>query len=181
MRHGVLPKTLHVDTPTSHVDWAGGAVELLTERRAWPEVDRPRRTGISAFGASGTNAHVIVEQGPEHETEHQDTSREEPSGFVPWVVSGKTEAALRAQADRLHTFVTERPELDLLDAAGSLLRGRTAFDRRAVVVAGGRAELLDGLEAVASGGVAPGVVSGTGSSGGRPVFVFPGQGSQWAG
>ncbi|MEE1743996.1 acyltransferase domain-containing protein, partial [Streptomyces sp. JV184] len=99
----------------------------------------------------------------------------------PWVVSGKTEAALRAQAERLHAFITERPELDLGAAAYSLLHSRTAFEHRAVVVAGDRGELLDGLEALASGGVALGVVSGVGTVGRRAVFVFPGQGSQWLG
>ncbi|WP_150130428.1 type I polyketide synthase, partial [Streptomyces sp. 150FB] len=178
MRKGVLPKTLHVDAPSSHVDWAGGAVELLTEQRAWPEVDRLRRAGISAFGMSGTNAHVILEQVPAPELE---AVASEPSGFVPWVVSGKSAEALRAQAELLRAFVTERPGLDLAGVGAALVSARSVFERRAVVVAGDRAELLAGLEAVASGGVAPGVVSGTGSSGGRPVFVFPGQGSQWAG
>uniref|UniRef100_UPI0015F02DDD type I polyketide synthase n=1 Tax=Streptomyces sp. WELS2 TaxID=2749435 RepID=UPI0015F02DDD len=88
LRHGVLPKTLHVDEPSSHVDWSAGAVELLTEEREWPAVDRPRRAGISAFGASGTNAHVIVEQAPE---QAQQPDEPLPSGVVPWVVSGRSE------------------------------------------------------------------------------------------
>ncbi|MEV6029451.1 beta-ketoacyl synthase N-terminal-like domain-containing protein, partial [Streptomyces sp. NPDC052036] len=154
LRNGVLPKTLHVDAPSSHVDWSAGAVELLTEQRAWPELDRPRRAGISAFGASGTNTHVIVEQAPEHESEPGDHPHGELSGLVPWVVSGKSEAALCAQAERLRAFVAERPGLDLVGAASSLLRGRSVFEHRAVVVAGGRGELLGGLGVVASGGVA---------------------------
>ncbi|MER5435028.1 type I polyketide synthase [Streptomyces sp. NPDC002588] len=170
-----------MDEPSSHVDWSAGAVELLTEQRAWPELDRPRRAAVSAFGASGTNAHVIVEQGPELESEIEDRPDSEPSGLVPWVVSGRTEAALRAQAERLRAFVIEHPGLDVADTAYSLLRSRTAFEHRAVVVAGDRAELLGGLEALASGGVAPGVVSGVGVAGRRAVFVFPGQGSQWLG
>ncbi|MFJ9847729.1 type I polyketide synthase, partial [Kitasatospora sp. NPDC101155] len=99
LRHGVLPKTLHVDTPSAEVDWSAGAVELLTEARAWPEVDRPHRAGVSAFGISGTNAHVIVEEAVE-----EDSAADDPSvvpGVVPWVVSAKSEKALDAQLERL--------------------------------------------------------------------------------
>ncbi|WP_143145124.1 ketoacyl-synthetase C-terminal extension domain-containing protein, partial [Streptomyces humi] len=162
LRHGVLPETLHVDAPSSHVDWSSGAVELLREQRVWPELERPRRAAVSAFGASGTNAHVIVEQSPdpEHPSEGENRSDNEPSGLVPWVVSGRTEEALRAQAGRLHAFVAERPDLGLADAASSLVSGRAVFDHRAVVVAGDRGELLRGLGGLASGVVSAGVVSG---------------------
>ncbi|MEV6131864.1 SDR family NAD(P)-dependent oxidoreductase [Streptomyces violaceusniger] len=185
MRHGVLPKTLHVDAPSSHVDWSEGQVELLTEARAWPETGEPRRVGVSSFGVSGTNAHVILEQAPEAETEAE--VAEEPAdggvaGPVAWVVSGKTDTALRVQAGRLREFVAERPELGAADVALSLATTRFAFEQRAVVTGTSREELLERLEAVAEGAKLPGVVWGKDAeTPGRSVFVFPGQGAQWVG
>ncbi|MCQ9178853.1 polyketide synthase, partial [Streptomyces sp. IBSBF 2953] len=111
LRHGVLPRTLHVDAPSSHVDWAAGAVELLTEQRAWPELDRPRRAAVSAFGMSGTNAHLLLEQAPDSSAGKAGAPAED--GLVPWVVSGRSAQALRAQAESLRAFVAGRPGLDL--------------------------------------------------------------------
>ncbi|MEU6381068.1 type I polyketide synthase [Streptomyces sp. NPDC046909] len=182
MRHGVLPKTLHVDRPSTHVDWSAGAVELLTEARDWTtEGDRPRRAGVSAFGVSGTNAHVILEQAPEADTEPEVTTGELPGGLVPWALSARTEDALRAQARKLHAFATADPGLDLADAAASLVSSRTAFEHRAVALGADRAELLDALEALSEGTESPAVVRGTAAEPGGTVFMFPGQGSRWAG
>ncbi|WP_448331392.1 type I polyketide synthase [Streptomyces sp. DSM 41534] len=184
MRHGVLPKTLHVDAPSSHVDWSEGQVELLAESRPWPETGEPRRAGVSSFGVSGTNAHVILEQAPEVEV---DTEAEEPAGGgvagpVAWAVSGKSDAALRAQAERLREYVAERSELSAADVALSLATTRAAFEQRAVVIGTSRQELIERLEAVAEGAELPGVVHGSDAeTPGRSVFVFPGQGAQWVG
>ncbi|MFT9473010.1 SDR family NAD(P)-dependent oxidoreductase [Streptomyces sp. Mo3] len=185
MRHGVLPKTLHVDAPSSHVDWSEGQIELLTEARAWPETGEPRRVGVSSFGVSGTNAHVILEQAPEVEAEAE--VAEEPAdggvaGPVAWVVSGQSDTALRAQAGRLREFVAARPELGAADVALSLVTTRFAFEQRAVVTGTSREELLERLEAMAEGAKLPGVVWGKDAeTPGRSVFVFPGQGAQWVG
>ncbi|MFD8708789.1 type I polyketide synthase, partial [Kitasatospora sp. NPDC059648] len=122
LREGVMPKTLHVDRPSTKVDWSAGSVELLTEGRPWPEVGRPRRAAVSSFGISGTNAHVILEQAPaEKAVEAVEVTVDAP---VPWVVSGKTEAALRDQAARLAAFVGERPELSPVDVGYSLALSR---------------------------------------------------------
>ncbi|UXI82036.1 acyltransferase domain-containing protein, partial [Streptomyces vinaceusdrappus] len=170
MRHGVLPRTLHVDEPSPHVDWSEGAVELLTEAREWVSDGRPRRAGISSFGISGTNAHVILEEAPvQDETEEEAAA---PLPVVPWVLSGRNEAALRAQADRLAEHVAAREELSPLDVAFSLATTRSVFEHRAVVVGRDREELLRGLATVASGGT---------PVAGRTAFVFSGQGSQRAG
>ncbi|WP_157530942.1 type I polyketide synthase, partial [Microtetraspora niveoalba] len=178
MRHGVLPPTLHADEPTSHVDWAAGAVELLTEARPWPSADRPRRAGVSSFGMSGTNAHLILEAAPAAEASE---ARPVPD-VVPWLLSARTAGSLTAQAERLRGFVAERPELASVDVARSLL-SRAALGRRAVVLGSDLAASADGLAALARGVAWPGVVQGVAAEGaGRGVvFVFPGQGSQWVG
>jgi acyl transferase domain-containing protein len=179
IRHGVLPKTLHVDEPSPHVDWSSGAVRLLEESVAWPEADRPRRAAISAFGISGTNAHVLVEQAPAADA--PDAERPTSDGLLlPWVLSGRGVAALRGQAARL-VPVLEDDDRALVDVAFSLATSRASFSERAVVVAADRAEVLIGLDAVTQGVSASGVVTGSADVEGRTAFVFPGQGSQWVG
>jgi acyl transferase domain-containing protein/NADPH:quinone reductase-like Zn-dependent oxidoreductase/short-subunit dehydrogenase/surfactin synthase thioesterase subunit/acyl carrier protein len=172
LRHGLMPKTLHVDEPTSQVDWSAGAVEVLTEARDWPEVDRVRRAAVSSFGISGTNAHVILEQAFED-------ARVEPGEamrVVPWVLSGRTPEALRSQAVRLRSYVDDRLSLGAADVGFSLATTRAALQHRAVVVGRDRAELLAGLDGVADSAAGSGVAGA-----GKSVFVFPGQGSQWSG
>ncbi|MCX4723209.1 type I polyketide synthase [Streptomyces sp. NBC_01306] len=190
MRHGLLPRTLHVDEPTDQVDWSTGNVRLLTEARPWPENERPRRAGVSSFGFSGTNAHVIVEQAPELSPE-QATDRgsapvpEQPpqqaTGVLPWALSARTGPALRAQAGRLIAHLDEHPGLRAADVGHSLLTGRTVFDQRAVVVGSDRESLLTGLHALSEGLPSAGLVQGTAEEPGKTVFVFPGQGSHWPG
>ncbi|MFE6617236.1 type I polyketide synthase, partial [Amycolatopsis sp. NPDC057786] len=167
LRNGTLPETLHVDGPTDQVDWSAGAVELLTESRPWPEVERSRRAGVSSFGISGTNAHVILEQAPA--VAGPDPSPE--AGVVPWVLSAKSADALRAQAGRLAEFVRARPDLSFVDIGASLVRSRASFGHRAVVVGESRDTLLEALTSLEP----------MASAGSGVVFVFPGQGSQWVG
>jgi 8,8a-deoxyoleandolide synthase len=182
MRHGVLPRTLHVDAPTPQVDWSAGSVRLLTEPVAWPAGEEPRRAGVSSFGISGTNAHVILEEAPAVEAEAAPEPGAEPagSGRLAWVVSARSAEALAASAGRLAEFVTARPELSAASVAGSLVAGRAALSHRAVVVGAELAGLVAGVRAVADGAPAGNVVSGVAGDP-RVVLVFPGQGSQWAG
>ncbi|WP_256252168.1 type I polyketide synthase [Streptomyces sp. yr375] len=186
MRHGMLPRTLHVDEPSPYVDWSAGGVRLLTEARSWPERDRPRRAGVSSFGISGTNAHVIVEQAPETAAEAAVVSPAAAntvlrSGPVPVVVSGQTAAALRAQAERLAAHLERRPELTLEDVARASATTRAGLEHRAVLTAADRADLVRGLRTLAADEESPDLVRGVADVAGRTVFVFPGQGAQWAG
>ncbi|MEU7109535.1 type I polyketide synthase [Streptomyces sp. NPDC046215] len=186
LRHGRLPATLHADEPSPHVDWSSGAVRLLTEPLPWPKGERPRRAGVSAFGVSGTNAHVILEEAPVEDAVAVDLE-EQPVLPLPWPVSAKSDGALRAQAGQLREFLTGHPDVPLTDVGFSLASGRSVFDHRAVVLAGDRDGFLDGLSALAAGEEHPSVIQGTSTStststsAGGTVFVFPGQGGQWAG
>nr|AXL05573.1 polyketide synthase [uncultured bacterium] len=178
LEHGVMPPTLHVAEPTPEVDWSAGAVELLTEARDWPRNGHPRRAGVSAFGISGTNAHVILEEAPHDEPEPGETP--EPAGTVPLVLSAGSPRSLAAQADRLAKFLESGAE-PLARTAGALVSQRALLGDRAVVVAGTDDEALAGLRALARGDAAPGVVTGTAGASGSVALVFPGQGSQRVG
>ncbi|MYS79516.1 type I polyketide synthase, partial [Streptomyces sp. SID5474] len=175
MRRGVLPQSLYVDEPTPHVDWTAGAVELLTRARPWPRSDHPRRAGVSSFGASGTNAHVILEQAPSASA-GVETPRPAPR-LLPVPVSAKSAAALRDQALRLRAHLAAHPDLSPLDLAYSLATSRTAFEHRAVLVTGDRGELDSAVAALARGESAPGLVRETVVEG-KLAFLFTGQGSQ---
>ena len=185
MRHGLLPRTLHVDAPSPNVDWGAGQVKLLTDAEAWPaRPDGPRRAGVSSFGVSGTNAHVILEEAPAAELSEipdpADPADPRPLPVTPVLLSARGEAALRAQADRLRGFLIAQPEVSLADAGFSLATTRAQLEHRAAVVAADRGALLTGLAALAAGDPAADVVQGLAGNG-RTVFVFPGQGAQWAG
>jgi acyl transferase domain-containing protein/NADPH:quinone reductase-like Zn-dependent oxidoreductase/acyl carrier protein len=180
MRYGMVPATVHLDSPTPQVDWSPGTIEVVRRTCPWPDqADRPRRAGVSAFGISGTNAHVILEQAPPALATATPAGSAMPA--IPWVLSAKSAPALAGQAARLLRFVEQRADLDPHDVALSLVTTRALFDHRAVAVGADRDELLSGLAAIASGAPAPNVVTGKATATGGTVFIFPGQGSQWPG
>ena len=178
LQHARLPRTLHADTPSPHVDWSSGTVKLLTEPENWPDRGRPRRAGVSAFGISGTNAHVILEQAPDDDASDDGAREQLPA--VPWLLAARDETGLAAQAQQLQEYLLARPTLDPVDVGWSLATTRTGLPERAVVVGADREELLVRLAemAAAPSGGPMGEVSG---SVGRVGFVFTGQGAQWIG
>ncbi|GAA1312929.1 hypothetical protein GCM10009634_81460 [Saccharothrix xinjiangensis] len=209
LHHGVLPRTLHVDRPSDQVDWSTGAVRLLDEQRPWPRAEgRLRRAGVSSFGVSGTNAHVVLEEFPaepaagatepsatatpegiatpaEPATSTTAATPAEPAGprgaAGPWVLSAHSGPALRAAAERLRAHVLDT-DPHPVDVGWSLAAGRAVLEHRAVVFGRDRQELLTGLAALADGHDAgPGLVSGRAARRSRPVLLFSGQGTEWAG
>ncbi|MEU8438253.1 type I polyketide synthase [Streptomyces sp. NPDC029216] len=189
LRHGLLPRTLHADEPTPHVDWTAGAVRLLTAPVTWePDADgRPRRAGVSSFGMSGTNAHVIIEEAPGPDPDPvADTA---PAGApaplraaaTALPLAARTVPALEEQAARIAALLRENPDTTPGDTGYALATTRTPFAERAVAVGEDRDELIAALDALASGASHAGAVRGTATAPAQPVFVFPGQGSQWPG
>ncbi|MFE3497962.1 SDR family NAD(P)-dependent oxidoreductase, partial [Streptomyces sp. NPDC059175] len=193
MQHGVLPRTLHAERPSTHVDWSEGDVRLLTDAVDWPETDHPRRAGVSAFGVSGTNAHVVLEQAPPDdaapETDGPDSAEPAPPAeqpgpaprsaarlpVVPWVLSARSAPALRAQAAQLLDRIDPLTD-DAEDVGASLATTRTAFEERAVVLGEDRPELLRNLARFAQGDDTAAVRGTVGR--GKTAFLFAGQGAQ---
>jgi acyl transferase domain-containing protein len=181
MRHGIMPRTLHIDQPSTHVDWTTGAVELLTEPRTWNPHQHPRRAAISSFGISGTNAHIIIEEVPTEDPTPAVVRTDTSAPVVPWVLSAKTRSAMAAQARELYARLLSRPDLDTQDVAYSLATSRSALEYRTAVVGSDRAELLEGVKALAEQGMEADAVGGRAHPGSQVAFLFSGQGSQRAG
>ncbi|MEU1702988.1 type I polyketide synthase [Streptomyces pseudogriseolus] len=194
LQHGRLPRTLHVDRPSTHVDWDAGHVRLLTEPADWPATgDRPRRAAVSSFGISGTNAHVILEAAPEPEPEPESEATDTPAAgttaagataaparplpLAPWFVSARSAEALRGQAARLLKHVADHPDDDPHDTARALVTTRQTFEHRAAVLAPDTAAARDALRALADGEEHPALVTGR-TLRGATAFLFPGQGAQ---
>ncbi len=197
MRHGVLPKTLHLDEPSPHVDWEAGAVELLGEAQPWEPNGHPRRAGVSSFGISGTNAHLILEEAPKAEAgsdlgsakpEPGSAAAEQPADqqsgevapeppAIPLPLSAKGPEALREQAERLVSHLGKHPDLDPTDVAFSLATTRAKLEHRATAIGENREQLLEILGALAEGKPHPNLIQGRATSG-RLAFLFSGQGAQ---
>ncbi len=192
LRHGMLPRTLHAEEPSPHVDWSEGEVALLGKEVVWERNGRPRRAGVSSFGISGTNAHVILEEAPvASQTDVVDAASVNGvnegagsptrSGAIPFVLSAAGSAALAAQAARLRAFITRKPSSELYDIGAALALQRGSLSHRAVAVADGAEDLASALTTIERGEFGEDAVGGVSASGGAVAFMFSGQGSQWAG
>jgi acyl transferase domain-containing protein/aryl carrier-like protein len=184
MRHSTLPQTLHIDEPSPHIDWSDRTVTLLTEPRAWPENGHPRRAAISSFGISGTNAHLILEE-PPLPAEVAEPAADEPRAsdvVVPWVLSAKSEPALRTQAAQLRDHVRADPGSAPVPVARALATGRTHFDHRAAITATGVGDFVHHLDLLATGQHSTAITTGrTGGRHGKIAFLYSGQGTQHPG
>ncbi len=186
MREGTLPRTLHMDAPSSKVEWETGEIELLAESRTWERNGRPRRAAVSSFGVSGTNAHVILEEAPEqHEDAPVDRGSDKPAerivgGPAPLVLSARSEPALREAAARLVAHMQSDPAVDPADVAYSLATTRHAFEHRGVALGGNRGQLMAALAALAAGEPSEGAVAARARPG-KVAYLFSGHGSQWLG
>ncbi|HWN32711.1 MAG TPA: SDR family NAD(P)-dependent oxidoreductase, partial [Pseudonocardia sp.] len=187
LRHQKLPRSLHSEAPSPHVDWSAGQVRLLSEPVDWPVNGRPRRAGVSAFGISGTNAHAILEEAPGDPVTPIEPAQPAvlTGGSRAWLVSGRTPGGLLAQAARLAEFVsapTGPDPVDITDVGWSLATSRSAFEHRAVLLGADRETLTSGLMALAADAQASSVVRGVVPAGRPKVgFLFAGQGAQRAG
>jgi acyl transferase domain-containing protein/NADPH:quinone reductase-like Zn-dependent oxidoreductase/acyl carrier protein len=180
LQHEMMPRTLNSEQPTEHVDWSEGNVQLLAEATPWPRHELPRRAGVSAFGISGTNAHVIIEEPPANEEPNEVAARWIVPPLIPWVVSGRTAAAVPAQAERLLAFLAQHPDADPADIGYSLTATRSAFEHRAVVLGADRDELRSALEMLAAQKESATVMRGVAGRDVRTAVLFPGQGAQRA-
>jgi acyl transferase domain-containing protein len=189
MRHRRLPKTLHVDTPSRHVDWSSGSVALLVESMPWAQTGDVRRAAVHALGVSGTNVHIILEEPPQTEASTESMPprpRPRPRAVpgigtvMPWIVSGRGDKGLRLQAQRLAEFIVEHPYLDVADVGYSLAVSRAEMTHRAVVIGADREQLTEGLREVAQCRDGRSAVEGVVAQGRSDVaFVVAGGGAGW--
>jgi acyl transferase domain-containing protein/acyl carrier protein len=180
MREGVMPKTLHLDSPSTKVEWQRGQIELLAEPQPWPVNGRPRRAGVSSFGASGTNAHLILEA-PAASAPAEEDARPAPPGPLPLVLSARSKPALAEAAGRLAAQLGSDSELEPLDVAYSLASSRASFEHRAVVLGASRDELITSLAGLAAAELPTAVVAGKATGAAKLAYLFTGQGAQRAG
>jgi acyl transferase domain-containing protein len=180
LEHQELPKHLHFRNPSPHIPWDRIPVQVVDKALAWERSDTPRIAGISSFGFSGTNAHVILEEAPQVApaaiAEPADDRR-----FMVLPLSARTPAALVQTAEHYRSWLSEHPEATLADVCLTAGAGRAHFEHRAALVVNSLESARELLGALADDLPAPGLVRGDSVDTPKTAWLFPGQGSQYAG
>ena len=177
LQHDRIPQNLHFDAPSPHIAWDELPVKVASEAVGWVRNGSARIAGVSSFGVSGTNAHVVVEEAPAETRPALQAVSPRTAELV--VVSGKSAPALDAMASRLAEHVKARPEQALGDIAHSLATTRSHHEHRLALAVATREELVAGLEAASRGELA--LARGEARARGKTAWLFTGQGSQQVG
>jgi acyl transferase domain-containing protein len=179
--HEEIPPHLHLQERSPFINWADLPIEIPNQPTVWPRGDRPRLAGVSSFGFSGTNVHVILEEAPQPTQSETPTPASRP--FHLLTLSAKSENALREAARRHSAFLDDNPTVSLPEVGATTRHGRAHFSHRLGLVAASAGEASEKLAAFAAGGDAAAVVYGQTGGQTRPkvVFLFPGQGAQYLG
>lgn len=184
LEHEELPKHLNFRTPSPHIPWDRLPVRVVKEATAWARDGRPRIAGISSFGFSGTNAHIIVEEAPaqvEQAVAPAPVVLERGGRFNVLPLSARSPAALVQLADRYRTWLSAHPDATLSDVCFTAGAGRSHFEHRAALVVNSLESAGELLAALADDRPAPGLVRGECADTPKTAWLFPGQGSQFAG
>ena len=185
LEHDVLPQHLNFRDPSPHIPWNRLAVQVVKEATAWERNDRPRLAGVSSFGFSGTNAHVILEEAPAEigqlDTAPDPREQSQERGFSVLPLSARTPAALVELAGHYRTWLSEHPEVALSDVSFSAGVERAHFEHRAALVTNSTESARELLGALADDRPAPGLVRGECADPPKTAWLFPGQGSQFPG
>ncbi len=202
LEHEELPKHLHFRNPSPHIPWDRIPVRVVDEATAWERNERPRIAGVSSFGFTGTNAHIIIEEAPQAPTidseapqaptidseapqaptiDSEAPQQAGPGRFMVLPLSARTPAALLKTAQNYRSWLDGHPEAPLADVCLTAGAGRAHFETRAALVVNSAQSARELLDALADDRPAPGLVRGSSTDIPKTAWLFPGQGSQYAG
>jgi myxalamid-type polyketide synthase MxaB len=174
-----IPPHLHFHTPNPHIDWDRLPIRVTTERTPWPRGDHPRLAGVSSFGISGTNAHLVLEEAPLQAPIHNPPER----SHQLLTLSARSEAALEQLAGSYRQYLLTHPETLLADLCFTANTGRSLFQKRVGIVAASTSQMLEQLQAITQGETEIEGVAYRQAAVQRPriAMLFTGQGSQYVG
>lgn len=183
LQHGVLPQSLHYDTPSPHIPWDSLPVQVVDKAMPWQANGRPRRAGVSSFGFTGTNAHVLLEEAPEPPAvdDRDDDTTPEDSDPTVLALSARSPEALDALVRRYGSWLEAHPDVDIADVGLTAGTGRSHFEHRAALVVDSVRSAAEGLAELAESRLRPGVLRGECTDRPTTAWLFTGQGSQYPG